>query len=58
MSDVSVRISKDSYSEIEQLRKSLIERAGFHNNLSIRETMDIAWNMKNLYDFTISEAIG
>ncbi len=58
MSQVSVKISNEIYKEIDQLRKSLIKKADFHHNLSIRETMDIAWNMKSLYGFNISEAIG
>ncbi|KKN60154.1 hypothetical protein LCGC14_0534450 [marine sediment metagenome] len=52
----TVKVSDNFYSDIQNFRKTLIDKAGLHPNLSIRETMDIAWNMNKLYRFSISEA--
>lgn len=52
----TVKVSDDFYSDIQNFRKTLVDKAGLHPSLSIRETMDIAWNMNKLYKFSISEA--
>ena len=52
-----IRVGNDVYSDIEAIRKKLIEKGGLHKDLSIRETMEIIWNMKGQDNIGIEEAI-
>jgi ribosomal protein L21 len=57
MNGKQIRISNDIYSDIENIRKKLIDKAGLHKNLTIRETMDIIWNAKDHNGLSLEEAI-
>ena len=52
-----IRISAEIYDDIEKIRSRLINKAGLHKNLSIKETMDILWNVKENKGITIEQAI-
>lgn len=52
-----ISISNDIYQDIENIRKKLVDKGGLHKNLSIRETLDIVWNMKDNNGLSLEDAI-
>ena len=52
-----IRVNKEIYDDIDNIRKKLIEKAGLHRNLSIRETMEIIWNAKDIHGYSLEDAI-
>lgn len=52
-----ISISNDLYNDIEKIRKKLMEKGGLHKDLSIRETMEIIWNMKGDHGISLENAI-
>lgn len=57
MNSRRIRINGDIYNEIDEIRKKLVEKAGLHKELSIRETMEIIWNAKDLHGFSLEEVV-
>ena len=52
-----LRVNDDIYSDIDNIRKKLVEKAGLHKNLSMRETMEIIWKMNKDTGMGLEETI-
>ena len=57
MNGKQIRVSSDLYSDIQNIRKKLIEKGGLHRDLTMRETLDIIWNIKGDHGISLEEAI-
>lgn len=57
MNGKQIRVSQDIYNDVENIRKKLIEKSKLHRDLTIRETMDIIWNLKDHDGVSLEQAI-